>query len=493
MFKINGRNIRKFNLIGTFVILIVFAFSVVLLSTNSNIEEFTYVENDIKNKFLEDKKNDIKFKINNLNILIKNLEKINPQNIEKRKELVLKFVEQSNEQRDNPITIEPLEKDFEYYEELISKNEIFIYDKIFDQAKNKDVSTIKYLFLNKDFNWVISTTFEDNIMHKEIMVWKEHLNTLILDNIYVHISLLFFFSIALLLMVYVINKFSSETLTKCQKNNLKREDSLKQNIHVLEQKIESEKEKFDQQSKMIQKECKMLALAEMLGNLSHQWKEPLTDISNTALSIKSKIETHMIATDEDIEKLTHINNSSEYLTRTIEDFRVFLKADSLKIDFVVNEIIEKAISIDQAIIEKNNIKVITELDDDITIHNLSFGLLQAMVNIIYNAKDALKKIPEDDRYIFITSKNHEDSIEITITDTGKGIPEDVIGNIFKPYFTTKQKTYGTGLGLHMAYNIIEQNMSGKISVSNKNVTYKSGSYTGASFSIILYCNENKED
>ena len=116
-----------------------------------------------------------------------------------------------------------------------------------------------------------------------------------------------------------------------------------------------------------------------------------------------------------------------------------------------------------------------------------------MVNIIYNAKDALKKVPEEDRFIFISTKNFEDRVELTITDTGNGIPEDVIGNIFRPYFTTKQKTYGTGLGLHMAYNIIEQNMSGKTSVTNKNVTYKSGSYTGASFSIILYYNDKKED
>ena len=163
----------------------------------------------------------------------------------------------------------------------------------------------------------------------------------------------------------------------------------------------------------------------------------------------------MVATNEDIEKLTHINNSAEYLSRTIEDFRVFLKADSLKIDFVINEIIEKAIVINEAIIEKNNIKIIKELDEDKSVYNLSFGLLQAMVNIIYNAKDALKKIPEEDRYIFITTKNHDDRIEDnSITDTGKGIPEDIIGNIFRPYFTTKQKTYGTGLRTYIWHIIL---------------------------------------
>ena len=379
-----------------------------------------------------------------------------------------------------------------YYQDLLTKGEYYQYNKYLDAKTKKEITSIEYLVLNKTWNWVISAKFDDAIINEQIFTWEEHLLELIRDNIYVHIALLFLFSIALLLVMYVINKLANKTISKCKDSIKKREQDLKQEITKLENKVEEETTKFENQTKLMQKQSKMLALAEMLGNLSHQWKEPLTDISKTAVEIKSKIETHMIATDDDISKLTYINNSSEYLIRTIEDFRVFLKADSLKIDFIINEIIEKALVINDSIIEKNNIKIIKELDADVTIHNLSFGLLQAMVNIIYNSKDALKKIPEEDRYIFITTKNHEDKIEITITDTGKGIPEDIIGNIFKPYFTTKQKTYGTGLGLHMAHNIIKQNMSGEIYVQNKNVTYKTSSYTGASFSIILYLNEINE-
>jgi len=144
-------------------------------------------------------------------------------------------------------------------------------------------------------------------------------------------------------------------------------------------------------------------------------------------------------------------------------------------------------------IKKNNIKIVKDFDEDKLTYNLSFGLLQAMVNIISNAKDVLKMMPEDDRYIFILSKNHANGIEITITDTGNGISKGVIGNIFEPYFTTKQKTYGTGLGLHMVYNVIAQNMSGKLSVINKEITYNNKTYTGASFSIFLYDDEIKKD
>ncbi|MDC0933834.1 HAMP domain-containing sensor histidine kinase [Arcobacteraceae bacterium] len=482
MLKNNEKSIGNVNLISTFLVLMLVAFVVIMLSVNSKLDDFSNLQTEVKSKFLEDKKSDIQHRIHNINVLIAKYD-VNDKMY--RQKFVKEFVEEINKNENHNLIIRDLSKDMPYYSNLITDGEYYKNDKTFDEKTQKEVLTIEYLVLNKSWNWVISIKFSDDIINDQLLTWEEHLLKLIRDNIYVHISLLFLFSIALLLVMYVINRFANKTIAKC-KNSIKvREKDLKLEINRLQQKLEEEMTKFDRQTEVMQKQCKMLALGEMLGNLSHQWKEPLTEISQTALSIKSKIQTHMIATDEDIAKLTNINNSSEYLIRTIEDFRVFLKADSLKIDFVVNEIIEKAIGINEAIIEKNKINIIKELDKEISIHNLSFGLLQAMVNIIYNAKDALKKIPENDRYIFITTKNHANSVEITITDTGNGIPEDVIGNIFKPYFTTKQKTYGTGLGLHMAYNIIEQNMSGKISVANKNVTYKSGSYIGASFSIIL--------
>jgi signal transduction histidine kinase len=482
MLKNNEKSIGNINLISTFLVLMLLAFMVIMLSVNSKLDDFSHLQTEIKTKFLKDKTSDIKHRIHNIDVLIA---KYNIKDKKHRQDFIKEFVLEINKNENHDLVIQDLSKNMPYYSNLIADGEYYKNDKTFDEKTQKEIFTIEYLVLNKNWNWVISIKFNDDIINEQLFTWEEHLLKLIRDNIYVHISLLFLFSIALLLVMYIINRFANKTIAKC-KNSIKvREKNLKEEINKLEIKLEEETRKFDNQTAVMQKQCKMLALGEMLGNLSHQWKEPLTEISETSLSIKSKIEKHMITTDEDIVKLTNINNSSEYLIRTIEDFRVFLKADSLKIDFVINEIIEKAILINEAIIEKNNIKIIKELDTEITVHNLSFGLLQAMVNIIYNAKDVLKKIPEDDRYIFITTKNHEDSVEITITDTGKGIPEDVIGNIFKPYFTTKQKTYGTGLGLHMAYNIIEQNMSGKISVANKNVTYKSGSYVGASFSIIL--------
>jgi len=485
MLKMDKTYIGKFNLIGTFVLLIVFAFSVVLLSTKSSVNDFIGVEKDIKNKFLENKKDDIRFNTENINALIKSLEEKNPQTTEENKKFILDFVKKMNQHNPNPISILPLEEDSIHSKELLEKGKIFIYNKNFDKEMNEDIFVIEYYFLNPNYNWIISSKFEDYTIYEEIRMWKKHLNSLLLDNIYVHISLLFFFSIALLLVAYIINKQSNKTLENCKNTNKKVENDLKEEIFQLKREIEDEKNNYKEQEKIIQKQSKMVALGEMLSNLSNQWRQPLLDISKTAIDVKNTLTVQKTPTEEDLKNLSCIDSSAQYLSRTIDDFKVFLKADSLKIDFIVNEIIDKSLAINDSILKKNKIKVLKNLDTPLSIHNLSFGLLQALVNIMYNSKDALKNMPEDERYIFITTRNHAQSIEIIVTDTGNGIPEAIMKDIFKPYFTTKQKTYGTGLGLHMAFNIIEQNMSGKLSVQNKIINYENKKFKGASFKIEL--------
>lgn len=489
MLKDSDKSIGNLNLISTFLILMFMAFIVIMLSVNYKLDDFVKLEAEIKAKFLEDKKNDIRYKINNINELINFQDK---KDIVQNKNSIKKFIERTNDKKYRIITVEELSEKMPYYDELIKNGEYYNHTSVVDADSQKKISTIEYLVLNKKWNWVISTKFNDNIINEEIQTWEQHLLHLIRDNIYVHISLLFLFSIALLLVMYIIHRIANRTIKKFQINMKRKEEKLKEKIHTLQRLLNNETDKYDEQSKMMQKQSKMLALGDMLSNLSRQWRRPLTEISETVQNIKSSVKVGMIVTDKDIEKLTYINNSAVYLSQTVDDFRVFLKADSLKIDFIVSEIIEKALVINRSILDKNNIKVVKDLDKDVMIHNLSFGLLQAMVNIIYNAKDALKKTDEQDRYIFISTKNSEESVKITITDTGKGIPEDVKDDVFKPYFTTKQKTYGTGLGLHMAHNIIEQNMSGKISVSNEETTYNDTTYVGASFSIILYLTDKSE-
>jgi two-component system, NtrC family, sensor kinase len=488
MSKVKEKRIRNINLISIFLVLIVFVFVVIMLSISRNIDDFQIIEKDIQHKLLEDKKNEIKYKIDSVNILI---EQLNQNNIQKSQQIVKDYVKQLNKNKNHIIQISEFTKQSSYDNEFNVKSEYFKYDRYFDVKLQRDIDTVEYQVLNKTWNWVISLKMNNNIVHKEIQKWKVLLDTLIEDNIYVHLALLFFFTIALLLVVYIINKLSQQTLRKCRENIKIKEKNLKKTINILEQRIDDEVNKYQNQNKTVQKQSKMLALAEMLGNISHQWREPLNAISKSIKKIKSENKNESMDNKIESLELDSINNSAIYLSRTIDDFREFLRADVLKIDFVVNDIVEKALAINDAMIKNHNITVVKNLDEDVSIYNLSYGLLQALVNIIHNTKDVLRHSDSKDKFIFVSTANKDNAIELTITDTGGGISEDIIGKIFEPYFTTKQKTHGTGLGLHMAHNIIKQNMNGMIVATTKKFKYNDEDYIGASFTIVLDRTEKK--
>ncbi|MEA3553897.1 MAG: cache domain-containing protein [Campylobacterota bacterium] len=355
-----------------------------------------------------------------------------------------------------------------------------------------EMSKISYFVLNKEWNWIIGVGFHDDIIDQEIGAWQENMDQLIKNNIYQHIILLIVFTIILFLIVYLINTFTSNIILNYKKSVDQKQDELNTINNNLAIRIKEEVAKSTQQEKILQEQAKMVAMGEMIGNIAHQWRQPLSIISTAATGMKVKKEYGISDEKEELKMLDSINESAQHLSQTIDDFRDFLKGDSAKKSFFINDIIEKTFIIEEAVIKNNNIDIIKDLDDDIEIFNLPHGLLQSCVNIINNAKDVLKDLDDKDRYIFITTKILSNKIKIEIKDTGGGIPDDIITKIFEPYFTTKHKSQGTGLGLHMTYNIINQNMGGTISVRNENFEYKDESYTGAIFTITLPIEKQKE-
>ena len=187
-----------------------------------------------------------------------------------------------------------------------------------------------------------------------------------------------------------------------------------------------------------------------------------------------------------------IDSNAQFLSKTIDDFRDFIKGDDGKSKlFNLSEDIEKCCKIEEAVIKQNNIKIIKNLDDTIELTNLPNGLLQAILNIINNSKDALKLIEDDgDRFIFTETIKNKNDIFIIIKDNAGGISLDIIGKIYEPYFTTKHKSQGTGLGLHMTYQIITKNMHGNIDAKNVEYKYNNKKYKGVQFKITLPLNLN---
>ncbi len=240
-----------------------------------------------------------------------------------------------------------------------------------------------------------------------------------------------------------------------------------------------------EKDKLISEQSKMAAMGEMIGNIAHQWRQPLSVISVSASGIKLKSEMKLLKEEELRESADNIVRSTQYLSQTIDDFRDFIKGSKTTKEFNLTNNINKTISLLEGMIKANAIEITLDLDNNIDLINYENELNQAIINILNNAKDALVSNKIVDKLICIKTYKDGNSIVISIIDNANGINKEIIDKIFEPYFTTKHKSQGTGLGLYMTHKIITESMNGKIEVLNKSYTYKDKEYIGANFKIIL--------
>ncbi len=258
---------------------------------------------------------------------------------------------------------------------------------------------------------------------------------------------------------------------------------LKEANKELNKKIEEEIIKSNQQQQMLAQHTKKAAMGEMLENIAHQWRQPLSVISVAASGIKMKKEFDILTDKELIESADSINKSAQFLSKTIDDFRNFYSESKDLHKFNIADAVEKSLELFGMKFHQDNIKVIKNLAD-FTIENLENELIQVIINILNNAKDALETSNEK-KIIFIDTYSLNDTVIIKIKDTAHGIPEELMNKIFEPYFTTKHKAQGTGIGLYMSEQIITKHMHGTLEVENKHFTYEKHDFKGAVFTINL--------
>ena len=242
-------------------------------------------------------------------------------------------------------------------------------------------------------------------------------------------------------------------------------------------------------TKLLESQSKLALMGEMIGNIAHQWRQPLSVITTSASALKIRFEFDEKMNLETVSDFSNkIIEQAEYLSHTIDDFKNFIKGDKEYRKISIKNIIKSTISLTSATIKNNFINLVTSLPDDIIIYGNKNELEQAFINIINNAKDQLKEknIPDDHKFIFIYTKQHDDgSLEVSISDSGGGIPLDIIDRVFEPYFTTKDNSIGTGIGLSMVHKIITERHQAQISVTNLESKYNEHTYKGACFSIIF--------
>lgn len=258
--------------------------------------------------------------------------------------------------------------------------------------------------------------------------------------------------------------------------------------HIAAIAIEKDKnfKKILNQEKVILNQAKLADIGNMLANIAHQWRQPLSVISTGATGMKVKKEHNILDDNEFYELCETINKNAQYLSQTIEDFRNFIKGDKEVIDFNLKNDTENFIKLVDTLIKEYNLQLILELEEDIQIKGYPNELIQCFINIFNNAKDALvSNNEENNRYVFISQTIENKTITITFKDNAGGIPEDILDRVFEPYFTTKHKSQGTGIGLHMSYNLIVNGMKGGIKVENETFTFNNQQHKGAKFIITL--------
>ena len=254
----------------------------------------------------------------------------------------------------------------------------------------------------------------------------------------------------------------------------------------LEKKVEEKITLLRQKDALIQQQSRLAALGEMIGNIAHQWRQPLSSITIGASGIKYKKELGILELDDKFDKdMDNIIEGAEYLSQTIEDFRNFTKVDRNKTIFDINETIMKTYRIVENLYKVNNIKVEFDLAPEMLYNGIASQFSQVVINVLNNAKDALiaNNHDKDNRKIVITTTSQDSHFLIKIADNAGGIPEDIMSKIFDPYFTTKHQSQGTGIGLFMTYEIVKTHFGGTIEVKNEAMMIDGNEVMGAVFYI----------
>ncbi|APW64911.1 hypothetical protein LPB137_03150 [Poseidonibacter parvus] len=237
----------------------------------------------------------------------------------------------------------------------------------------------------------------------------------------------------------------------------------------LESRVQDEISKRQKQEQLLIQQSKLAAMGEMIGNIAHQWRQPLNAlglvIQNIQLSYMMD-EMNEEFLDKSVEKANLLTKS---MSKTIDDFRNFFKPNKEITEFKLDVAINNSFELIGSTLNHNNIELEYDFNEEIVVIGFPNEFSQVILNILTNSKDAILENKIKNGKITLEIKKCSDYGYVTIKDNAGGIALNIINKIFDPYFTTKEEGKGTGIGLYMSKIIIEKNMNGQLSVDNTNL------------------------
>ncbi|MCR8710371.1 sensor histidine kinase [Aliarcobacter butzleri] len=283
--------------------------------------------------------------------------------------------------------------------------------------------------------------------------------------------------IFMILFTFLMLSIIRDVVKKYKKQVQNRENALESLNQNLSLKVQQGIEQAKQKDKKILEQAKLARIGSMISMIAHQWRQPLSQLSGILMELETTTRFKKVDNNYILNAIDKSDKMIEFMSNTIDDFRNFYKPDKKKEDFYVSNACKKAINIIDATLENLGINLVLDIKDDKKIFGYPTEFSQVILNIISNAKDILieRNIKKPKIEINIESKGVLSII--TIKDNAGGIEEKNLEQIFDPYYSTKDLSKGTGLGLYISKLIIERNMGGDLSVSNNN--------EGAVFKIVV--------
>jgi signal transduction histidine kinase len=315
---------------------------------------------------------------------------------------------------------------------------------------------------------------------QDIMHWKATIQKAILQSL---IALLILALVTAIIINYgfdIILKELDESNDKLKLSQSELE-KLNKNLQIevetqIGLKLKKERE-ANEKERLLAHQSRLASMGEMIGNIAHQWRQPLTELSSILINLQLYFERDKLTKEKFQTKAKEANEQIVFMSKTIDDFRNFFATGKKKEKYKISDIINRVRNLVDASLKNNDIELDIEIKDDFEIFGFPNEIAQAFLNIVSNAKDVLREKKIKDAKIEIKTFKQDRKNIITIGDNAGGIKVFPIDKIFEPYFSTKHAKSGTGIGLYMTKMIIEKNNNAKIEIKNGN--------SGAIFSIIF--------
>ncbi len=308
---------------------------------------------------------------------------------------------------------------------------------------------ISYVTAIDKWNWVIGSGEYLNDIEHAINLQEKQLKNELKDTL-ARITVLFIIIAFILITLSAIMAKKSKNIFLNYKNSLM-----------------EEMKKNKKQFLIIQNQKKLSAMGNMLGNIAHQWKQPLNTMGISISKLLLLEESGSLKKDTLIKSLKRVEKNIEFLSHTIDVFRNFFKPPKNIETFDLKQELENIIFIIQSSFEHNHICLYSNFKKDIFIEGDKKKFEQAIINIINNAIDAILIKNTGNGLVEMITIKDEQNVTISIKNNGSHIPKEIADKIFEPYFTTKEDNKGTGVGLYMSKTIIENYFNGKLTFKNR--------------------------